>query len=98
MEMADEAEFVSRILIGNELRSGKARVVYVEPWGRDYTLLAGEELEIFAFGDERLPSFGIVELDGQTQVYCDHTWEAVVHQGGEEIQCGHKRDTNLRDL
>jgi hypothetical protein len=89
--MADETQFASRILVGNESRSGRPRVVYVEPWGRDYPLLAGEELEIFAFGDQRTPTFHVVENDWETQVYCHDTWDAVVRQGGEEIQCGHKR-------
>lgn len=89
--MADEPPFVSRIVVGNEARSGKARVVYVEPWGRDYTLLAGEELEISAFGHERSPWFSLVEWDDATQVYCEGAWEAVVQQAGKEIQCGHKR-------
>lgn len=89
--MAEAAQFVSRILVANQSRSGQARVVYVEPWGRDYTLLTGQELEISAFGDKRLPWFAIVEWDGETQVYCEDAWEAVVRQAGEELQCGHNR-------
>jgi hypothetical protein len=89
--MVGEAKFVSRILVGNQSRSGNPRVVYVEPWGRDYTLLAGEDLEVSAFGHQRPPWFSIVELDGQTQVYCEGAWEAVVTQEGEQIECGHNR-------
>lgn len=86
--MADEPKFVSQILVANKSRSGKPRVVYVEPWGRDYTLLAGEELEISVFGDERAPSFGIVEWDVETQVYCNNAWDAVVLQGVERSNAG----------
>jgi hypothetical protein len=76
--MADDPKFVSRILVANQSQSGMPRAVYVEPWRRDYTLLAGEELEISAFGREQAPWFGIVEWDGETQVYCEEACEAVV--------------------
>ena len=69
----------------------KAHVVAVEPWAEDFTLLHGEELEIIAFGDARVPWFVLDEWDGSTQVYCNETDDFQVMQNGVELECGHNR-------
>ena len=69
----------------------KPQVVAVEPWGNDYTLLAGEQLEIVAFGDTVLPWFHVRECDGTSQVYCEDTAIFMVMQNGMELECGHNR-------
>ena len=66
-------------------------VVAVEPWGEDFTLLAGEELEIVACGDTNIPHFELVESEGSTQVYCEETVSFKVLQGSVELACGHNR-------
>lgn len=45
------AKSFTRIGISNGRDEQRPRVIYVEPWGRDYTLLPGEDLEIVAYGD-----------------------------------------------
>ncbi len=71
----------------------KPRVVAVEPWANDYTLLPGEELEIIAFGESKLPSFYLVEWDESSQVYCNETSDFKVVQNGIELHCGHNRQS-----
>ena len=67
------------------------QVVAVEPWANDYTLLAGEELLVVAYGDLAAPWFYVVEWEGATQVYCQETADFKVLQGGRELKCGHNR-------
>ncbi len=70
---------------------GKSQVVAVEPWGNDYTLLPGEELEILAFSDSALPWIHVVVWEGTSQVYCQDSADFRVFQKGVELQCGHNR-------
>jgi hypothetical protein len=71
-------------------------VVAVEPWGEDFTLLSGEELEIIAFGDSNVPYFNLVEWDGSTQVYREETVNFKVLQAGVQLECGHNRQASLK--
>ncbi len=66
-------------------------VVAVEPWGEDFTLLAGESLEIVAFSEAKLPRFELVEWEGSTQVYCEESVSFKALQDGVELECGHSR-------
>jgi hypothetical protein len=80
--------FKTKVLCRND---GKAPLtIYVEPWANDYTLLAGEELEIVAFG-KNLPWFALVSAENCIQVYCEETSDFKVFQGDKELQCGHNR-------
>lgn len=82
----------TRIGIINDSSNQSSRVVYVEPWGEDYTLLPGEELEIIADSNAKeMPWFNVVESYGATSVYCENTSEYVVLQDGRELECGHNR-------
>ena len=70
-----------------------SRVVYIEPWGEDYTLRAGESIEVGASGKTALPWITVVESGGTTQVYVegDRAVDFVVSQGGVPVRCGHNR-------
>ena len=69
------------------------RIVAVEPWADDYTLLPGEELVVIAYGKNTVPWFYIVEWDDTTQVYCQETADFKVMQGERELECGHNRQS-----
>jgi hypothetical protein len=71
--------YTSKLQVQN--RRGSPHVVAVEPWGEDFTLHLGEELEITATGDDQTPSFVLVEWDGSSQVYCNDTDDFKVMQG-----------------
>jgi len=77
--------------LGVSNRRTAPHVVSVEPWGHDFTLLPGEELEIIAFGDDVVPYFHLVEWDGTSQVYCEEAVTFQVLQAGEQLKCGHNR-------
>jgi hypothetical protein len=82
----------AKIGIINYQDNTSSRVVYVEPWADDYTLLPGEELVIFADSDaEEHPWFNVVESTNATQVYCEATSGFSVWQNGRELACGHNR-------
>jgi hypothetical protein len=81
--------FTSRLEVSNS--RDKPRVVAVEPWANDYTLLPGEELVVVAFGYTAVPWFHVVEWDDTSQVYCNETDDFRVLQKGVELQCGHNR-------
>jgi hypothetical protein len=76
----------------NSCDSAGPRVVYVEPWGEDYTLRPGEELVIVATGRASPPWFNVVEYDGATSVYIEgHCPGFAVYQDGRRVECGHNR-------
>ncbi len=77
--------------VGISNSSKTPRVVYVEPWAEDYTLLPNEELLVEAFGVKAMPWFTLVEWADDTQVYCNDTDNFRVSQNGKELECGHKR-------
>jgi len=89
--MNPEAEGQSaRIVIENDTE--RPRVVWVEPWGEDYTLLSHEKLEIIARNHVEQPWFQVVEFGHGCSVYLEGiTNDYNVLQDGREIQCGHQR-------
>jgi hypothetical protein len=71
------------------------RVIWVEPWGGDFTLLPNEEIEIVANNTLALPWFSLIEHQQCTQVYIQvpdvtSTGYAVM-QGGNQLLVGHNR-------
>jgi hypothetical protein len=80
-----------RSKLGISNRHDTPQVVAVEPWGEDFTLMPGEELEVVAFGSSALPWFFVVEWSGTSQVYCNDTADFEVTQGGVRLECGHNR-------
>ena len=81
--------FKAKLGVSNS--GSKPRVVAVEPWANDYTLLPGEELEIVAFGNAQSPWFYVVEWGWASQAYCNETADFKVVQNGVELRCGHNR-------
>ena len=82
----------STITVSN---SGTApRVVFVEPWGEDYTLFRGQGFRVVAFGAETAPSFEIVENDNATSVYCENATGFTVLLDGKELKCGFQRQVH----
>lgn len=72
-------------------RRAAAHIVTVEPWGEDFTLLTGEEIEINAFSEDAASWFQLVEWEGASQVYCENAVTFKVMQGGVQLKCGHNR-------
>ena len=79
----------AKIVVTNDRKN--SQVLYIEPWGEDYTLRASESMDIVAFGTAALPWFNIVESDRATQIYIENCTDFVVYQNGEEVHCGHNR-------
>jgi hypothetical protein len=70
----------------------KPRILWVEPWAEDFTLLAGEELEIIARSTTEQPWFHIVEWPESSQVYLEGvSKDYEVLQNGIHLGCGHNR-------
>jgi hypothetical protein len=80
-----------RSKLGVSNRRDEPQVVAVEPWGEDFTLMPGEELEVVAFGASAMPWFHVVEWAGTSQVYCEDANDFEVLQGGVQLECGHNR-------
>jgi hypothetical protein len=89
MDLDFMAKYRSKLGLSNSCNA--PRVVAVEPWADDLTLMPGEELEIVAFGDSAVPWFDVVEWDGTSQVYCNDTDDFEVLQSGVRLECGHNR-------
>jgi hypothetical protein len=80
-----------RSKIGFSNHRDSPQVVMVEPWGEDFTLLPGEELEVVALGDAATPWFHVYECEGSSGVYCEDTHDFEVLQSGVKLKCGHNR-------
>jgi hypothetical protein len=89
-------EYFSKIRVSND--GTLPRVIWVEPWADDFTLLPRETLEAHVRSPVGLPSFDIVESDHHTQLYVNvpdlnATYE--VYLAGEIIQGGHNRQAAI---
>src|SRR5258708_38505403 len=71
--------------------TAKPRVVWVEPWDSDYTLLPGERLEITIRDETRLPWFVVEEQDAATRIHIEPGTLYYVTQGGRHLVNGHNR-------
>jgi hypothetical protein len=87
------AKFTVKIGVSNNTR--RPRIVCVEPWGEDYTLLPGEQLEIVCRDDSEEPWFHVVEWEDSSQVYIERGQYPDVMQGGKRLECGHNRQAAL---
>jgi hypothetical protein len=101
--------FVARITVRND--ADRPRVIWLEPWAEDFTLLPGEEFEIVAQDKAKQPWFALVEWPDATQVYVESLsgWDAQdgakayqqtvgcfeVLQDGNRLECGHNRKAAL---
>jgi len=86
-----------RIGVSLDDSSLHSRVVYVEPWGADYTLLPGERIEIVVIDCAASTWFNVVEHEMATCVWIEGTGidlmalKFEVYQNGKRIQCGDNR-------
>ena len=85
------SEFEMRLRVCNGRKDGRSQVVYIEPFGEDYTLLAEESLEIVVTESGPTPSITLDESENATSVYFDTGHHFEVYQGGQPIKCGHNR-------
>jgi hypothetical protein len=82
--------FSSRLQIENS--TARPRIVWVEPWAEDFTLLPGEQLEIVARNHSEQTWFSLVEWPESTQSYLEAVVnEFEVRQDGRRLECGHNR-------
>ena len=87
------AHISNNMSITNE--TGQPRVVWIEPWGGDFTLLPGDTFEIVATDLATRPCFSIVEQEDGTQIYVEvpdptHCEYEVLH-GGTRLPVGYHR-------
>jgi hypothetical protein len=93
------AEFFAKIGVSND--EPQLRVVWVEPWPDDYTLLPGESLEIHVRSSVAQPWFNVVETDRNTQVYVElppsdlMNAKVEVYQGTQLLSVGHNRQAAI---
>jgi hypothetical protein len=90
----------SKIGFQNSRDDKQPITIYVEPLGEDFTLLAGDQLELIATGNTEPPWFNIVEWGNDTQVYLEGDGEAhefEVLQNGKRLECGHNRPLTQLD-
>jgi hypothetical protein len=74
----------------------RPRIVWVEPWAEDFTLLPGEELEIVARNNSEQPWFYVVEWPESTQVYLEAaSSDFEVFQTGKRLELGHNRKAGV---
>ncbi len=88
--------YSARIVIQNQTEW--PRVVFVEPFGEDFTLLPGESLDVVARGSrgEELPYFQVWETVDTSSVWIEGDFrEYDVLQGGIKLECGHQRQAGL---
>lgn len=74
----------------------RAHSFYIEPWGADYTLAAGEHCELVVT-TQRDPWF-LLETDSRdaTQVWCEEAETYEIRQCGSILDCGHNRHLTER--
>ena len=92
-------EFFAKIGISND--ESQLRVIWVEPWPHDFTLLPGESLEIQVRSFVAQPWFNVVETDRNTQVYVELPLSDLmdakveVYQGTTLLEPGHNRQAAI---
>ena len=67
------------------------QVVYVEPWGCDYTISPGEQLRVQAEGIGEMPHFDLQHSVDGLQLWCESTDATEVFVDGSPVACGHNR-------
>lgn len=79
-----------RMMITND--GSDPLVVFVEPWGRDFTLLVGESFDLVLEGGSPESHFNTFCSPNRITVYAEGAVEDVlVYQGGTRVECGHNR-------
>jgi hypothetical protein len=88
------ARFSAKIEVSNDTK--EPRIVWLEPWAEDYTLLPKEVLLILARSESEQPWFHVVIGEKHTQVYSEAGDMAEVFQNGISLSCGHKREEAIK--
>jgi hypothetical protein len=88
------AESSAKIEVSNDTK--EPRIIWLEPWAEDYTLLPKEDLQIFARGKSEQPWFHFVVGEKHAQVYLMAGDIAEVFQNGHPLSCGHKREVAIK--
>ncbi len=86
--------FSSKIVLTND--TSHSRMIWVEPWGGDFTLLPGKTFDIVATDANELPYFTVVEREDGTQVFVETSnpmqSDYTVTQDGERVAAGSNRE------
>jgi hypothetical protein len=70
-----------------------AWTIFMEPLGEDFTLLAGEHVEITVVGFKEAPRFTIDEGETCTVIWIDNSWQDYyLTKDGKRLQCGYQRE------
>jgi hypothetical protein len=94
-------QYFAKIGVSND--EAQLRVIWVEPWADDYTLLPGESLEIHVHTPVGQPWFNVVAHGRHTQVYVEVPPSDLmnaririeVYQGTQLLQPGHNRQAAI---
>ena len=72
-------------------------VLWIEPWGEDYTLLPGQELKVTVTSSKSNtdPPFELVETEGNTQIYCDLREYPKIFVDECSVECGYNRQAAI---
>ena len=84
------AHNLANIELRNE--TSRPRVIWIEPWGEELTIMPGETIKITAKHEGELPYFGIVDHDEGMQVFIEtsdpRSCEYWLAKGGEQLAAG----------
>jgi hypothetical protein len=84
------ATFTQRIKVSNDRAS--FATLWLEPWGEDYGMPPGDELEVVAVNAEEGFYFHIEYVEKGIKVYAEGDATHVsVYQSGKMLLCGHER-------
>jgi hypothetical protein len=90
---SNPSPITAKLVANNFRRDGRTVTVWLEPLGEDYTLLAGESLEIIATGRGFTPWFDVGNVESGLSVVIEGgPQDFVVYQNGRQLLCGHNRD------
>jgi hypothetical protein len=72
-------------------------IVWIEPWGEDYTMLVKDKLRIATTSADTsdAPWFSLVETNGNTQVYVERGDYPQVFINDSVVRCGHNRQVAI---
>lgn len=80
-----------RVKITNE--NPHSLTLYVEPWGRDYTLQKGETFELVMESGSSNSHFHVFLQQTNIVVYAEGKCEDVsIYHNGNKLECGHNRE------
>lgn len=86
-----------QVSIGIRNDRTRPHVVWIEPWGGDFTILAGQRMTVITTGpgSGSGPWFILVENEYNTQVYVERGEYPEVILDGEVVDVGHNRQAAI---